>query len=60
MASSLQAAIKKEFGITASLKEGHSGIFTVAIDGKVVYNNQVTHRFPTDAEILDQIRPARP
>lgn len=56
----MQAAIKKEFGITAGLKEGHSGIFTVAIDGKVVYNNQVTHRFPTDAEIFDQIRAARP
>ena len=56
----MQASIKKEFGITAGLKEGHSGIFTVAIDGKVVYNNQVTHRFPTDQEIFDQIRPARP
>ena len=56
----MQAAIKKKFGITASLKEGHSGIFTVAIDGKVVYNNEVTHRFPTDAEIFDQIRAARP
>ena len=56
----MQAAIKKKFGITAGLKEGHGGIFTVAIDGKVVYDNRVTHRFPTDAEILDQIRPARP
>ena len=56
----MQAAIKKEFGITASLKEGHSGIFTVAIDGTVAYNNQVTHRFPTDQEIFDQIRAARP
>jgi len=52
----LQAAIKKEFGITASLKEGHSGIFTVALGGKVAYDNQVTHRFPTDVEIFDQIR----
>lgn len=56
----MQAAIKKAFGITASLKEGHSGIFTVALDGKVVYDNQVTHRFPTDAEILDQILAPRP
>ena len=56
----MQAAIKKEFGITASLEEGHNGIFTVAIGGKVVYDNQVTHRFPTDQEIFDQIRAARP
>ncbi len=52
----MQAAIKKEFGITANLKEGHSGIFTVAINGKTVYDNQVTHRFPENAEIFAQIR----
>lgn len=52
----MQAAIKKEFGITADLKEGHSGIFTVEIDGRMVYDNRQTHRFPTDAEIFDQIR----
>ncbi|MBI4588783.1 MAG: hypothetical protein HY725_08075 [Candidatus Rokubacteria bacterium] len=52
----MQAAIKKEFGITATLKEGHSGIFTVAIDGNIVYDNRVTYRFPNDAEIFEQIR----
>jgi len=52
----LQAAIKKQFGLTANLKEGHSGIFTVAIDGKIVYDNQVTHRFPENAEIFEKIR----
>ncbi|MBI2152924.1 MAG: hypothetical protein HYV92_01775 [Candidatus Rokubacteria bacterium] len=51
----MQAAIKKEFGITASLKEGHSGIFTVAINGKLVYDNRETHRFPTDQEISEKI-----
>jgi predicted Rdx family selenoprotein len=52
----LQAAIKKQFGITANLKEGHSGIFTVAIDGKIVYDNRVTHRFPENVEISEKIR----
>jgi hypothetical protein len=51
----LQAAIKSRYGITAALKEGHSGIFKVDIDGKTVYDNQVTYRFPTDQEIFDQI-----
>ncbi len=52
----MQAAIKKEFAITANLKEGVSGIFTVAIDGKLVFDNGVTHRFPTDQEIFKKIR----
>ena len=29
----MQAAIKKEFGITASLQGGHSGVFDVVLDG---------------------------
>jgi hypothetical protein len=51
----LQAAIKNKYGITAALKEGHSGVFKVDIDGKTVYDNQVTYRFPTDQEIFDKI-----
>jgi Rdx family protein len=31
------------------------GIFEVSIDGKVVYTNEVTYRFPTDEEIFAQI-----
>jgi hypothetical protein len=27
----------------------------VDIDGKTVYDNQVTYRFPTDQEIFDKI-----
>ena len=51
----MQAAIKGKYGITADLHEGHSGIFTVEIDDKMVYDNQVTYRFPTDEEIFAQI-----
>ncbi|MBI4637532.1 MAG: selenocysteine-containing, partial [Candidatus Rokubacteria bacterium] len=46
---------KQKYGVTASLKEGHSGIFEVAIDGKTVYSNQTTYRFPTDEEIFERI-----
>ena len=51
----MQAAIKNKYGITADLKEGAGGIFTVAIDGKVVYDNQVTYRFPESEEIFAEI-----
>jgi selT/selW/selH-like putative selenoprotein len=55
----LQEAIKTKYGLSASLKEGAGGIFEVAIDGKVVYSNQTTYRFPTDVEIFEKIEAAR-
>ena len=55
----MQAAIKNKYGITATLKEGVSGIFEVAINGKTVYSNQTTYRFPTDEEIFEKIDAAR-
>jgi selT/selW/selH-like putative selenoprotein len=55
----LQAAIKNKYGITSTLKEGAGGIFEVAIDGKTVYSNQTTYRFPTDEEIFEQIEAAK-
>jgi predicted Rdx family selenoprotein len=51
----LQAAIKDKYGITADLKEGQGGIFTVEIDGKMVYDNRVTYRFPEHEEIFREI-----
>ncbi len=55
----MQEAIKKKCGLTAGLKEGAGGIFEVSIDGKVVYSNQTTYRFPTDAEIFEKIEAAK-
>jgi predicted Rdx family selenoprotein len=51
----LQAAIKERYGITAQLDEGAGGIFEVSIDGRVVYTNQTTYRFPTNEEIFAQV-----
>ncbi len=51
----MQAAIKEKYGTTARLKEGAGGIFEVAIDGKTVYSNQTTYRFPENEEIFAQI-----
>jgi selT/selW/selH-like putative selenoprotein len=55
----LQAAIKSKYGMTARLREGAGGIFEVSIDGRTVYSNQTTYRFPTDEEIFEQIDAAR-
>ncbi len=52
----MQAAIKNEFGLTADLTGGHSGIFDVAIDGEVVYSKDQTYRFPTNEEVFAKIR----
>jgi selT/selW/selH-like putative selenoprotein len=52
----LQEAIKKTFGITASLKGGHAGVFDVALDGQRVYSKDETFRFPTHEEIFARIR----
>ena len=55
----MQAAIKDRYSITARLREGAGGIFEVSIDGRTVYSNQTTYRFPTDEEIFEQIDAAR-
>ncbi len=55
----MQAAIKTKYGLTAVLKEGHSGIFEVSIDDDVVYTNETTYRFPTDEEIFEKIDDAK-
>ena len=52
----MQAAIKKEFGVTASLQGGHGGVFDVTLDGKRVYSNDETYRFPSNEEVFNQIR----
>jgi selT/selW/selH-like putative selenoprotein len=52
----LQAAIKKEFGVTADLEAGHGGVFDVVIDGQRVYSKDETFRFPTNEEIFAKIR----
>lgn len=56
MASSLQAAIKNEFGTTADLEQGHGGVFDVVIDGTLVYSKDQTYRFPTNDEIFAKVR----
>lgn len=51
----MQAAIKSRYGIDSELREGAGGIFTVEADDKMIYDNQVTFRFPEDREIFTEI-----
>ncbi len=51
----MQAAINDKYGITSTLRGGHSGVFKVVVDGKLIYDKDVTYRFPTDQEIFDKI-----
>ena len=51
----MQAVIKTKYGITAELKESAGGVFFVDIDGKRVWDNLVTYRFPEDAEVFAEI-----
>jgi hypothetical protein len=51
----LQAAIKSTYGIDSELREGVGGIFTVEADEQMIYDNQVTFRFPEDQEIFTEI-----
>ncbi len=55
----MQEAIKKKYGLAATLREGAGGIFEVSIDDSVVYSNQTTYRFPTDEEIFEKIEAAK-
>ena len=55
----MQAAIKTKYGMTAQLNEGAGGIFEVFIDGKMVYTNQETYRFPEHEEIFAEIDKAK-
>ena len=55
----MQAAIKDKYGITATLIEGAGGIFEVFIEGKSVYSNQTTYRFPENEEIFAQVDAAK-
>ncbi|MGB2988387.1 MAG: Rdx family protein, partial [Candidatus Zixiibacteriota bacterium] len=52
----MAVAVEKEFGIVANLKEGHGGIFEVALNGRVVFSNLEEGRFPENEEIFQKIR----
>lgn len=57
MASSLAAAIEKEFGIQVKLREGHNGIYEVSVNNNVIYTNKnKCSQIPKDEEVFQLIR----
>ena len=55
-ASSLAAEIKKELGIDSQLVRGSGGIFDVTVDNKRIYSKHDTGTFPSEKEIVDQLK----
>ena len=55
-ATSLAAAIFKEFGVNAELIKGNNGVFDVVVDGKLIYSKHKTGRFPGHDEVLKILR----
>jgi len=52
----LAAVIEDNFGTTASLKEGHGGIFEITVNSDLIYSNQKEGgQFPEKAAILQEI-----
>ena len=49
-------AIQKATGVQAELIKGKGGVFDVVVDGNLIYSKHQTARFPTDDEILSQLR----
>jgi selT/selW/selH-like putative selenoprotein len=52
----LAAAIEDNFGTTATLKEGHGGIFEITVNNDLIYSNQKEGgQFPEKEVILQEI-----
>jgi selT/selW/selH-like putative selenoprotein len=53
----LVAAIEQAHSgaVQTDMRAGSGGIFDVALDGELVFRKWDENRFPTNAEILDQI-----
>lgn len=53
----MAASIKNKFGINAEIKQGHNGIYQVAVNGTVIYSNQGScSQRPKEEDILGEIQ----
>jgi selT/selW/selH-like putative selenoprotein len=43
-------------GVDSELVRGSGGIFKVSVDGKSIFSKADQGRFPTEKEIVDQLR----
>jgi len=52
----LAAEIKKATGVESELVRGSGGIFNVSVDNKRIFSKHDEGRFPSEKEIVDQVR----
>jgi len=52
----LAAEIKKQLGADSQLVRGSGGIFEVHVDNKKIFSKKEQGRFPSEKEIVDQLR----
>jgi selenoprotein W-related protein len=52
----LAAEIKKQLAVDSKLVRGSGGIFEVHVDNKKIFSKKEAGRFPTEKEIVDQLR----
>ena len=52
----MAAEIKKQLGVDSQLVRGSGGIFDVHVDNKKIFSKKTEGRFPTEKEIVDQLR----
>ena len=52
----MAAEIKKQLGADSKLVRGSGGIFEVHVDDKKIFSKKEAGRFPSEKEIVDQLR----
>ena len=52
----MAAEIKKELAVDSKLVRGSGGVFDVTVDNKRIFSKKDEGRFPTEKEIVDQLR----
>ena len=52
----MAAEIKKATGVESELVRGSGGIFNVSVDNKRIFSKHDEGRFPSEKEIVDQVR----
>ncbi len=52
----MAAEIKKQLGIESQLVRGGDGIFDVTVGKKRIFSKKEEGRFPSEKEIVDQLR----
>ena len=52
----MAAEIKKATGVESELVRGSGGIFNVSVDNKRIFSKHDEGRFPSEKEIVEQLR----